>query len=255
MTGDPDPESERLEARLVGRLHAMVLHELQTRGGLGVDLDSRGETAAAQAEVAVIHRLVETIRTDRSLAPVRAARALATRRPRRVLDVGAGLAPWSLALARAAPDAHVVAVDLPPQIDSLADAVASAGLSSRFDVRAADAFQDDLSFGQRHDLVLLANVCHLFAPRETRSLVGRLASTLATGGTLAIIDQVLDESPDWRLWAALYAVGLPHTMPGGHLHGLRQYAAWMESAGLTAEDPVPLSAPPCHLLVMGSRAG
>jgi hypothetical protein len=51
----------------------------------------------------------------------------------------------------------------------------------------------------------------------------------------------------------LYAVGLPHVMPGGYLHTVDEYVTWMADAGLIAGLADPLSAPPGLSLVSARR--
>jgi SAM-dependent methyltransferase len=73
----------------------------------------------------------------------RAARLLAGRGAD-VLDVGAGSAPWSIALATASPAVHVTALDLPAVIATTRRAVDAANLSDRFDYLPGDAFTTEL---------------------------------------------------------------------------------------------------------------
>lgn len=233
------------------RLHRLVLRELQTGGGLALGV-APGRSVAA--EVRRIRELTALIATDRRGEHVRAAEALARRiQVRAVLDVGAGRAPWSLALARLVPAATVTAVDLPDVAGDLRRRLAADPADARFTVVAGDAFRDDLSRPGGYDVVLLANVCHLFPAASNAELVSRLAGYLAPGGVLAVIDQVLDDDPDWTLWAALYATGLPHTLPGGFLFTADEYATWLRDAGLDPEPLVALSAPP-GLCLAGGRA-
>jgi SAM-dependent methyltransferase len=78
-----------------------------------------------------------------------------------VLDVGAGAAPWSIGLARYSPGVRVTALDLPAVIATTQRAVDAADLGDRFDYLPADMFTCTLPRGA-YDVVLLANVCHLF---------------------------------------------------------------------------------------------
>ncbi len=234
------------------RLWRSMMRELQTGGGLALlDLAGR-DTARRHGDVAEIRRLAGLVQDDARVAPERAARRL-TRAglPRTVLDLGAGLAPWSSALAALSETISVVALDLPAQRDALAEAVLATTRAGQFQVAAADAFRDALGTG--YDLVIIANVCHLFPDGRNRLLLARAAAALATGGVLAVIDQILDLDPDWPTWAALYAVGLPHGMPGGYLYTSDEYAAWLREAGLVPTSTSALSAPPSLTLLEARR--
>ena len=98
-----------------------------------------------------------------------------------VLDVGAGAAPWSIALATSVPAVHVTALDIPSVIATTQREVVAANLGDRFDYAPGDMFTCELSQAA-YDLVLLANVCHLFDETHNRVLLRRLQSALRPGG-------------------------------------------------------------------------
>lgn len=231
------------------RLERAMMHRLQTGGGIAL---SGLPTPDARALVEQIHHLAAQIKDDGRAAPGRAAALLTRdRAPQRVLDLGAGRAPWSIALARINDRVRVTAIDLPQEREALLAAIDDAGYASRFEIRVCDAFRDDLGSG--YDLVIVANVCHLFPAERNRQLLARAAAALAPGGTLAIIDQVLDLDPDWTVWSALYAVGLPHTLPGGHLFTIAEYSAWLSALGVEPSESAALSAPPALTLLTGRK--
>jgi hypothetical protein len=58
----------------------------------------------------------------------------------RILDVGAGAAPWSLAIARRNPRCRVTALDLGAVLAVTRRAVATAGQADRFDYISGDVF-------------------------------------------------------------------------------------------------------------------
>ncbi|MGH9011906.1 MAG: methyltransferase, partial [Acidimicrobiia bacterium] len=153
----------------------------------------------------------------------------------RVLDLGAGAAPWSLALAAADPDVAVTAVDLPAVLPITRQAVAAAGREGQFHLIEDDMFRvtlDDDAF----DLVILGNICHLFDESTNRRLLGRVAGWVAPGGTVAIIDFVTNERRDGPRLVALLGAELVRRVPTGQLSVqlLRQLAA---RNGLRADRP------------------
>lgn len=151
----------------------------------------------------------------------------------RVLDVGAGAAPWSLAIARHEPTARVVAVDLPAVAEATRRAVDAAGLADRVEVATGDILDDalDEDLGGTFDVVVAANLCHLFDGGRARRLVARLARHVDDHGRLAIIDVLPDltrEDPG----LALYALGLAVRTTAGGLHPRADYDQWLDDAGL-----------------------
>jgi Methyltransferase domain len=85
----------------------------------------------------------------------------------RVLDVGAGAAPWSLAYARRHLHCSITALDLAGVLPVTRRAVHAAGLAQRFDYLAGDVFSvplPDVNFG----LIIVGNFCHLFDATTNR---------------------------------------------------------------------------------------
>lgn len=149
----------------------------------------------------------------------------------RILDVGAGAAPWSRAIAKREPTCTVDALDLPPVVPITRQAVTDAGLDDRFHYIEADILADDL-VADRYDLVLAANLCHLFAPKTTEHVIGKLVTAARPGGTVAIIDAVPDhDAPERRRYVALYAAGLLTRTASGRVHTSDEYARWLRGAG------------------------
>ena len=96
-----------------------------------------------------------------------------------VLDVGAGAAPWSLAVARRNARCRVTALDLDAIIPVTRRAVAASGCAERFEYLPGDVFE--VSVPEReYDLVLLGNVCHLFDGRPTCDCCGACDPRSAT---------------------------------------------------------------------------
>jgi 2-polyprenyl-3-methyl-5-hydroxy-6-metoxy-1,4-benzoquinol methylase len=179
-----------------------------------------------------------------------AARALAP--AGRVLDAGAGAAPWSIAVARADPQARVTALDLAPVLATTREQVSAAGLAHRFAFEAGDLREVAPEPGG-YDVVLLANVCHLFDDAANADLVARLSRGLAPGGRLAVVD-VLPEpvQPGSRRSAllALYELGLSMRTGSGRVHPLTAYERWAAAGGLRVTSVEPLDPRfPLHLIV------
>ena len=166
----------------------------------------------------------------------------------RVLDLGAGAAPWSLALAAADPQIVVTAVDLPAVLPVTRQAVAAAGREGQFHFLEEDIFSvtlDDDAF----DLVIVGNLCHLFDESTNRRLLGRAASWLAPGGTVAIIDFLPNERRDGPRSIALYGAELVRRVPTGQLYPFSSYAGWLRENGFERIDRTELTPFPPVTLV------
>jgi SAM-dependent methyltransferase len=182
----------------------------------------------------------------------KAAEQLAGAGPR-VLDLGAGAAPWSLALAAADPEVVVTAVDLPPVLPITRQAVTAAGRDAQFGFVGEDVFTVTLEDGA-FDLVILGNLCHLLDESANRRLFGRATRWLAPGGTMAVIDFLPNERRDGPRSVALYAVELVRRAPSGQVYPFSTYAGWLREAGCEEVERVELSPYPAVSLVRARRA-
>jgi ubiquinone/menaquinone biosynthesis C-methylase UbiE len=88
-----------------------------------------------------------------------------------VLDVGAGSAVWSLALARQNPKTRVTVIDLPGVVDTVTRRfVAREGLTDRFTFWPGDLQQ--VAFGESaFDIFVLGHICHGEGNERTRELL------------------------------------------------------------------------------------
>jgi SAM-dependent methyltransferase len=178
--------------------------------------------------------------------------AAGDRPPCAVLDVGAGAAPWSLAVARLLPRCRVTALDLPAVLPVTRAAVAAAGCADRYTFRDADVRDAGLPPGA-YDLVLAANLCHLFDPHTAGVLLAGFARSLRPGGTLAVLNVLPDSVQHHPRAVALYALGLVTRTATGQLHPYAAYRGWLADAGLTGTGRTELTSHPPLTLITTTR--
>jgi ubiquinone/menaquinone biosynthesis C-methylase UbiE len=180
-------------------------------------------------------------------AAAAAAQNLASAGPR-VLDLGAGAAPWSLALAAHDPSCRVTAVDLPVVLGATRQAVAAAGYEDRFRFVEGDVFAVNLGEAA-FDLVIAANLCHLFGEEANRRLFDMTAQWLVPGGVVAVIEPLSQEGLNGSRALSLYAVGLAHRTASGKVYPFRTYTEWLHAAGFRDVKRIELAASPPATLV------
>jgi pyruvate,water dikinase len=189
---------------------------------------------------------------DIMAVPARAAAQHLAAPGLQVLDVGAGAAPWSLALCRLHADINVTALDLPDVLAVTRHAAQAAGIADRFGYLPGSVFDLELP-NRTYDLVLVGNLCHLFGPRDNQRLLASLAPALVPGGTLAILDGLADDAPTFR--SACYRLSLALRTAEGDLHPLAAYREWLRAAGLGHVTAEPLDGAAAIHLIRGKRAG
>jgi ubiquinone/menaquinone biosynthesis C-methylase UbiE len=168
----------------------------------------------------------------------------------RVLDVGAGAAPWSIAIAQRNPGARVTALDLDAVIPTTRQAVAASDCADRFTYLSGDIFTVALP-EKAYDLVLLGNVCHLFDAPTNRRLLRRLRHAVRPGGRIAVIDAIEPEDADTARSVRLYAVGLLARTSAGAVHSEESYRGWLATAGFDDVQVRQASHSPAVSLVTG----
>lgn len=149
----------------------------------------------------------------------------------RVLDIGAGAAPWSLALAARDPGCTVTAVELPGVIASTGSAVRAAGLEGQYVFVEGDAFAVDWGERASFDLALVANLCHLFDDGSNVQLLGRVGEALRPGGSVAVVDILANERGDGPRAAVLYALGLRLRTTRGRIYPYSTFRRWLHEGG------------------------
>jgi SAM-dependent methyltransferase len=151
-----------------------------------------------------------------------------------VLDIGAGAAPWSLAIAAREPSSTVTAVDLPAVMRSTRTAVRKAGLEDRYEFVEGSAFEVDWGEPATYDLALIANVCHLFGENTNLQLLRRVADALRPAGRIAIVDILPTERGDGPRPAVLYALGLVLRTSSGRIYPYSTFRRWLGQGGFEA---------------------
>jgi SAM-dependent methyltransferase len=173
-------------------------------------------------------------------------------RGQRVLDLGAGAAPWSLALVARNPGMRVTAVDVPAVLAVTRQVVATSGYADRFGYLSGDLFTIDLGRSE-YDLAIAGNLCHLFDEATNRRLLGRLFDALRPGGTLAILDALPNERIDGPRPVILYALGLLLRTNRGQVYPFSTYVGWLREVGYEAVERIDLFAVPPVSLITARR--
>ena len=265
--------SERAAQSLLGALGSLGLTDRHADGRYGLagcDVDGfleflrvwdrladrlrhRGTRRSDTLEGAqdVYPRVVASLAAMSTPAAAAAVRHLAAAGPR-LLDLGAGAAPWSLALATHNPSCRVTAVDLPVVLAATRQAVAAAGCQNRFRFVEGDVFAVELGEAA-FELVVAANFCHLFGEEANRRLFSMVARWLVPGGMVAVIDFLSNERRDGPRAVSVYAVGLAERTASGQPHPFSAYRRWLRAAGFEGVERIELAASPPFTLVRARR--
>ncbi len=148
---------------------------------------------------------------------------------RRLLDVGAGPATYTLAFVRAAPGLHATVFDLPAVVAMARERVAAAGFLDRFDFVAGDLRADPLPGG--HDLAFVSAIVHMLGPAENVALFRKVHDALVTGGRIVIRDHVMSPDRTAPRAGALFAVNMLLGTEAGGTYTFDEMVSWLIEAG------------------------
>jgi 2-polyprenyl-3-methyl-5-hydroxy-6-metoxy-1,4-benzoquinol methylase len=142
---------------------------------------------------------------------------------RTLLDVGGGPGVYARALAHRG--FEVTLLDRPEVIEFVSEAY---GLISAENIHLEPADFLRALPELQYDVVLLANVTHIYGPTTNRDLLRRVAGRLNPGGCVAIIDFVRGESE----FAPLFALTMLLSTDDGGTWSLSEYTDWLHGSGL-----------------------
>jgi SAM-dependent methyltransferase len=204
-------------------------------------------------------RLADTIRTGRVAHPVeadgvgffgplvqatfatqlRAATRLGpslgwARRPRlRVLDLGAGCAPWAIGILTQSPGSTAVVNDLDDVLALAPAKIAEHGLTDRVELRPGDFYTIDIERGA-YDVVVLGHILRTAGFELAQALIERAHEALAPGGEVVIADYFADDTRKRNPFAVQMGMTMLASSERGGMLTNRQVVDWLGDAGFEA---------------------
>jgi SAM-dependent methyltransferase len=151
----------------------------------------------------------------------------------RVLDLGAGAAPWACAILSGNSRATAVVNDLQGVIDLAAARLAGTGVADRAELRAGDYLAIDVEHAA-YDLVVLGHVLRAEPDERARALIGLAARALRPGGRVVVGDYFADRQRALEPHALMMGVTMMASTRHGRVRRYAEIADWMRDAGFEA---------------------
>jgi 3-hydroxy-5-methyl-1-naphthoate 3-O-methyltransferase len=149
----------------------------------------------------------------------------------RVLDLAAGSGVWGIALAQASDRVRVTAVDWPDVIPVTRKTVGRFGLSDRFSYIEGDLLKAD--FGSNHTVATLGHILHSEGEARSRELLSKTFGSLATGGTIAIAEFLVNPDRRGPVNGLFFAVNMLVNTDNGGTYSFEEISGWLTEAGFT----------------------
>ena len=148
----------------------------------------------------------------------------------RVLDLGAGRAPWAIAVLEQSPGSVAVVNELPGVIDDAAASVTARGLDDRVAFRAGDFHRIDIE-AEAFDVVVLGHLCRTEGDQRAAALVRRAFTALAPGGQLLVADYFADDQRKFNPFGVQMGLTMMANTQRGGLITNAQATGWLDAAG------------------------
>ena len=173
-----------------------------------------------------------------------AARSLADgydlARHHRLPDVGGGTGSFLVAMFSVHSQLEGTLFELPAAAGVALHLLTGTSVADRIRVVEGDFLRDQVPSG--HDLLLIANVIHLFQPEVNRELLGRLRKAVEVGARALLVDFWTDPSHAQPLFAALMAAEFL-VVAGGDAYSTVEVQGWLAETGWRMVGQRPLAGP------------
>jgi hypothetical protein len=163
------------------------------------------------------------------------------RRHQRLLDLGGGTGSWLLAVLRQCPGLRGTLFELPAAAAVARQRLSRDPAGQRVTVAEGDFLADALPAG--HDVVLLANVVHLFSADHNRALLRRIRQQVPDGTRLLLVDFWTDATHTQPLFAALMAGEFLVITGEGDVYSEDEARGWLQETGWRALERQSLAGP------------
>jgi 2-polyprenyl-3-methyl-5-hydroxy-6-metoxy-1,4-benzoquinol methylase/predicted transcriptional regulator len=161
----------------------------------------------------------------------------------KILDVGAGAAPWSLALALADSGARVTAVDFPDILEVAQGYVKKFHAVKQYEMRPGDYHEVPFE-RQAYDIIILGQICHMEGEAGSRKLIKKCHEALKPGGRILIAEFLTNELKTGPEIPLLFAINMLLFTPQGDVFSAKDFKRWLNLSGfkkvstLSAQYPV-----------------
>jgi len=206
-----------------------------------------GDDAARAIFFSTLVRCIFPVGFVAAKAAVAAMSAGKRSRIKRILDVGGGAAPWSIAFAQTIRDAQVTLLDFPPVIPIAREYAAKFGVGERYDYLEGNLREVD--FGSGYNLIILGHIIHGEGRDGGRRLVERSAEALADKGMLLIAEFIPNNDRTGPPKAMMFGINMLLHTPDGDVFTMKEYREWLKTAGFKTVKTISTPVAPSPLIL------
>ncbi len=150
----------------------------------------------------------------------------------RILDLGAGGAPWSIAMLTACRQGSAVVNDLDGVLPVARRKAAEFGVADRCEFRPGSYFEIDIE-PAAYDIVVLGHVCRAEGADGSQRLIRRAYDAVRPGGRVVVADYFQDPECKLNPHAVLMGVTMMASTVSGFTFTPDEFGDWLRGAGFT----------------------
>ncbi|MFT7476698.1 MAG: SAM-dependent methyltransferase [Verrucomicrobiales bacterium] len=151
----------------------------------------------------------------------------------KILDLGAGGAPWAIAMLHGCTDGSAVINDLPGVIDVAARKIEEHGVADRCELRPGDFHTLEIE-PATYDIVVLGHICRTEGAEGAQRLIVRAFEALKPQGRLVLADYFTDIERKFNPHAVIMGTTMMASTEKGFTFTHQQFSEWLREAGFTA---------------------
>lgn len=166
-----------------------------------------------------------------------------------VLDLATGSGVWGIALAQSSPEVRVTAVDWPNVLEITKRISAQHGVGDRFSYIPGDLLT--VNFGTGFKVATLGHILHSEGVERSRELLKRVYAALASGGTIAIAEFLVNPDRTSPLNGLIFNVNMLVNTEKGSTFSFEEISDWLRDVGFT--NPRALDSPGPSPLILATK--
>lgn len=167
----------------------------------------------------------------------------------RALDLAAGSGVWSIALAEASPQVEVTAVDWAEVLPVTRKVAERHGVGDRYRFVEGDLLE--ANFGNGYHVATLGHILHSEGIERSRALLKKTFEAMASGGTIAIAEWLVDPDRRGPLSGLIFAVNMLVHTDEGDTFSFDEIRGWLEESGF--QNVRTLDVPANSPLILGEK--
>ena len=149
--------------------------------------------------------------------------------PVNVLDIAAGSGVWGIALAKQSSHVNLTAVDWPQVLQVTERMARRHGVGKRLTKLPGDLLK--VNYGNGHHVATLGHILHSEGRDRSRRLLKKVFKSLSPGGTIAIMEFMVDHDRSGPPMGLLFAVNMLVNTRAGDTYSFKEMSGWLREAG------------------------